>query len=871
MRTCATLRLPDGSSVEIGPGDLLGRTPTAAALIDDPRVSEAHAFCSLRHGELHLLSLRRLLVVGGKPVNDVVLRPGLTIGIADELALTVLAVVTPEAQHPAIVPVYEVGRWPEGEPFYAMKLVDGRSLDAELQDARTLRERLALVPRLIDVAEAIAYAHGQGVIHRDLKPANVLVGSYGETVVIDWGLARRSGDPEAALSSSLVGVISGAVTLVGDVVGTPAYMPPEQARGEEVDARADVYALGAMLYYLLGGRVPYAGARTAAEVLTQILLGPPQPLVELEPELPPELLAIVAKAMAPSRDDRYASARECAADLRRYQTGQLVGAHAYSAWQLIRRRLRRHRAVVTMAAVLVLGLAATGALAVRGITRERNVARAERARADHQRELAEARSNHLIVEQARGFITRDPTQALAWLKQLPAAAREWAEVRSIASDAREQGVARWVLRGHVGSVNDVTFTPDGRLVSVGADATLRIWEPATGTARVFRDRAAIESVEVTADGAHAVTFGEWDPDVPSGRSLRVWSLTTGEVFDVPRFPGRNDDAVLSPDGRSLAVMTCRGSVHLIDLATRVSRDLRPATGRREGEAYCPNSMAFSSDGALLAAESGQAAVDVIDVARATVIASVGDPQDGSITDIEFVDGDTRLWLLTRRGLSSWRASADLPGSHRVAYLADGTRALLPYGDRLIRWSPTGERRELRGALWGDLDVPADGAQLWLLSRGGEVWQVVGETATRRFEVPGALAIAALAARAEVAVATASEVTIRDLAGRTRLTLAGVVDGAFDVAVSPDERFVVAATADGTIEVWSAVDGRRVAHLRGHQARVSWVGFAAGALWSTGWDGVVLRWDLAALTAPATTLVADAAAAWALPPVGRAAP
>jgi serine/threonine protein kinase len=170
------------------------------------------------------------------------------------------AMVTANLQHPAIVPVYEVGRWPEGEPFYAMKLVEGRSLDAVIQDAPTLRERLALVPRLIDVAEAIAYAHGQGVIHRDLKPANVLVGSYGETVVIDWGLARRSGDPEAALASSLVGVISGAVTLVGDVVGTPLYMPPEQARGEEVDARADVYAL-AMLY---AGRPPgrYAGART---------------------------------------------------------------------------------------------------------------------------------------------------------------------------------------------------------------------------------------------------------------------------------------------------------------------------------------------------------------------------------------------------------------------------------------------------------------------------------------------------------------------------------------------------------------------------------------------------------------------------------
>ncbi|MBK9032425.1 MAG: hypothetical protein IPL61_14130 [Myxococcales bacterium] len=97
MRTCATLRLPGGQCVEVGPGDLLGRTPNAAAMIDDPRVSEAHAFVSLRHGELHLLSLRRLLVVGGKPVNDVVLRPGLEIGLADELAVVVEAVVMPAA------------------------------------------------------------------------------------------------------------------------------------------------------------------------------------------------------------------------------------------------------------------------------------------------------------------------------------------------------------------------------------------------------------------------------------------------------------------------------------------------------------------------------------------------------------------------------------------------------------------------------------------------------------------------------------------------------------------------------------------------------------------------------------------------------
>ncbi len=728
------------------------------------------------------------------------------------------ALVTANLQHPAIVPVYEVGRWPEGEPFYAMKLVDGRSLDAVIQDAPTLRERLALVPRLIDVAEAIAYAHGQGVIHRDLKPANVLVGSYGETVVIDWGLARRSGDPEAALASSLVGVISGAVTLVGDVVGTPVYMPPEQARGEEVDARADVYALGAMLYYLLGGRVPYAGARTAAEVLTQIVLGPPQPLAELEPDTPPELLAIVAKAMAPRRDDRYASARECAADLRRFQTGQLVGAHAYSPWQLVRRWLRRHRAIVSMSAVLVLALAATGAVAVRGITRERNVARAEGARADQQRALVEERNNVLIVAQARAYLTRDATRSVAWLKQLPPTAQQWDQVRNIASDAREQGVARWVLRGHVGAVNDVAFTPDGRLVTAGDDATVRIWDLATGAVRVLQDRAAIDTIEVTPDGARAVAFGGWDPDVPSGRALRVWDLTSGEPYDVPSFPGRNDDATVSPDGRLLAVMTCAGSVHVVDLATRVSRDLRGATGWRVGTQRCPKSLAFSSDGARLAAESGQGTVDVIDVARAAVVATIGDLRDGVVVELEFVDHDARVWVLARGGLTSWRAT----GGDRRSLFED------PVGSRGM--AHTGDAGPV-------VTAGRDGtARAWSLS------DAVEREVVRHDGTLSAL-VTTPDGRAVVTAGTDRLVWVAAVDGTWRSALRGHDGVVTEVAVSPDGRWLASSSADGTVRVWQLDDVRRSYQSTSELAEALAVTPDGEAVYFTSRRVCVERWTL----------------------------
>src|SRR5262249_25416984 len=148
---------------------------------------------------------------------------------------------------------------------------------------------------VIAVAEAIAYAHSRGVIHRDIKPANVLVCEFGETVVIDWGLARLVDDPAEAAGHP-ARTLDG-LTLSGHVLGTPAYMPPEQAAGEPVDKRADVYALGALLYHVLAGKAPYSGM-DSEDVLQRILDGPPAPLEGLDRGVPRPLAAIVDKAMA---------------------------------------------------------------------------------------------------------------------------------------------------------------------------------------------------------------------------------------------------------------------------------------------------------------------------------------------------------------------------------------------------------------------------------------------------------------------------------------------------------------------------------------------------------------------------------------------
>ncbi|MFO0982820.1 MAG: serine/threonine-protein kinase [Planctomycetota bacterium] len=292
------------------------------------------------------------------------------------------AQITGQLEHPGVVPVHEIGLDQEGRLYFTMRLVKGRDLRTIFalvhQHAEGWTTTRALQV-MLKVCEAMAFAHDKGVIHRDLKPANIMVGRFGETYVMDWGLAKlthqvtskRDGQ-SADVTQSLIHTDRGEIspglhldTLDGDIVGTPSYMAPEQASGRThaVGARADIYAVGAMFYHLLTGQVPYVAADehlSASAVLQRVLAGPPTSVLALNRNVPAELVAICEKAMAREPGARYATMLELGQNIQAYLEGRVVSAYQVGAVAEFTKWMRRNRGMAA-------GLAAALVMAVGGL------------------------------------------------------------------------------------------------------------------------------------------------------------------------------------------------------------------------------------------------------------------------------------------------------------------------------------------------------------------------------------------------------------------------------------------------------------------------------------------------------------------------
>ena len=654
------------------------------------------------------------------------------------------ALVTARLQHPNIVPVHDAGRWPNGSPFYAMKLVEGVDLTKLIERKRDLDDRLALLPKVIAVCEAMAYAHDRRIIHRDLKPSNVVIGEFGEALIVDWGLAKDldAEDTTVAEDSMYRAAAGPELTRAGDILGTPAYMAPEQARGEHVDERTDVYALGAILYHLLAGHAPYADmGETTAKVLTG---EPPNPVDDRAPEAPAELLAITRKAMARDPGDRYGSALELARELRRFEAGQLVSAHRYSLGDIVRRWVRKHRTALAVAAVLVTALLVVGAYALYRVLEAEQVARAERELAVVGHQRAHAESLRLRVLQAEEALARDPTEAAAWLAiddALPAELH--ARAVAVATTAASRGVAHTVHRLR------------GRVIGIDAQS----------------DRVAVLSAS-----------GE----------LAVWTRNGDEVFR-HAVPGPAYGIALSRDGGQLVVTTADGKVRWWRSLAAAPRELQlPALADRAVFLGDATVAVTSADGVLtLWPATGEPDKHQVHGGPIHALLAIGG-------DALTVAGDGDL---VRTGVDGirWRVRAHDGGANHVDAAAD---------DRVVTCGEDGAIRVWRVTDGSKLAETTTGGPLYTVAAHGDdvIAAATGKTVHRwRITAPAATSEpVTIAGRAAVARAGLQIVglgpTVRIYRGDATHVLSGHRDMIEHIAVPADGELVT-TDRTGAVRFW----------------------------------------------------------------------
>lgn len=511
------------------------------------------------------------------------------------------ALVLGKLAHPNIVPIHEIGTDDDGQLFYTMKLVKGRTLQAIINglrdgDAETLRQHslASLLTVFRKVCDAMAFAHSQGVLHRDLKPENVMVGEFGEVLVMDWGLAkeldgekRRRGDWETAcpsLSSSPPLQVSSSFTMQGSVMGTPQYMSPEQARGEinALDERSDIFSLGGILYTILTLRPPVEGT-TLAEVLEKVRTGsitPPtaagstasmaaktkvkgdvpdagliKPLPHVQDgRVPAALSAVVMKALRREKAERYQDVAALSADIEKFQGGFATQAEQAGAWTQLKLLMLRHKAVTaSLAALLII----SALFVVKVMASERKatanaaIAAANERRANEQTEQTRCalKTSQLAVAEA-SWRAADLLSLKRALESVPEDLRDpqWAYLAAkqdaSSGEFHPPGFATLkAVKAVPGKVEHFAIADEeGRLGVVNADTSAVLWSIKTGLSgavvlAVSDDGRLVAATDATVQPVH------------------LFSLADGShQRDLPGSAKGVTEMVFSPDGTSLAVL-----------------------------------------------------------------------------------------------------------------------------------------------------------------------------------------------------------------------------------------------------------------------------------------------------------------------------
>lgn len=455
--------------------------------------------------------------------------------------------VTAQLDHPGIVTVHDAGVDAQGRPWYVMRVVRGRTLES-LLEGQDQDARLEQLRALRDACEAVGYAHRNGFVHRDLKPANVMVGSFGETQVMDWGLARPApGEAGARWRTHLPPELA-AQTAEGSVLGTPAYLAPELLEGAAAGAAADVWSLGLVLFEILAGHRAFQGQDSQA-VLAQVRAGR-LPELQLPERLSP-LGSLLARATARDPQRRFADAKELADELTRFLEGRRLQTHRYSPVQLLRETLAAWR--------LPLGLALGGLLAAAGVAGfALHNAREEARRASQAEQQADENLRLALLSQAR---TASRAGDRGRAETLAAHALELGEdpdARGILLDARPR--PKLLASAEPLDCGRLDLDNQGRFAVCLEDEQLTLWDLASD-ARLWTQRVANASgAQVDSDGWVLVSAGDRHLLLDQGGHQVFQAVGSGAptwLSDTPRvFLAKQGLFVSQPDGTVERVHDC---------------------------------------------------------------------------------------------------------------------------------------------------------------------------------------------------------------------------------------------------------------------------------------------------------------------------
>lgn len=358
--------------------------------------------------------------------------------------------VTGALEHPGIVPIYALGDFADGRPFYVMRLIRGRSLDDairqfhayKLNRAEYYRRLRQLVRHLIDACNAIAYAHNRGVLHRDIKPNNIMLGKFGETLVVDWGLAKPLGSlkPDSLSSEAPIGSGSSNYrpTEFGSTVGTPGYMSPEQALGrlDILDRQADVFSLGATLYCILIGHSPFH-SKDRDETMRRVKSNEYDRPSKVNSNVPVELDAIVAKALSHEPKQRFDSALELADELERWTAGDAVRSYPEPLHRRLIRFTKNHQQYV-ISGLILMALTTLGLVFFnQTIRNERDIATNARKRAEQSSKTTAGIINEFVKTLADNKWSQMPGMDEERLKMLDLACDRLSTEMELAPDDKE--------------------------------------------------------------------------------------------------------------------------------------------------------------------------------------------------------------------------------------------------------------------------------------------------------------------------------------------------------------------------------------------------------------------------------------------------